>query len=168
MPSTNSTSTFFGLPLPSLNFGNNIIDVSSLTTLIGSTVGESLVLGTRGPAGLAWSSTSSFGLLWIIRGCINGASPGWLREVIGIRSGVSDSCLGMELNWYSIRSGAVRKSLSQAIGIVCDNHIEVIGCMVCRGGVEVNAFSYFRTNKRNPGNLITPSRLLVKSTCSTA
>lgn len=124
MSSNNSTSTFFGLPLPSLNFGNNIIDVSSLTTLIGSTVGESLVLGTRGPAGLAWSSTSSFGLLWIIRGCINGASPGWLREVIGIRSSVSDSCLGMELNWYSIRSGAIRKSLSQAIGIVCDNYIE--------------------------------------------
>lgn len=120
-----TTPTLFGLPLPSLNFGNNIVDVSSLTTLIGSTVGESLVLGNRGAAGIAWASTSSFGLLWIIRGCINGASPGWLREVTGVRSGVSDSSLGMELNRYSMRSQAIRKNLGPAIAIIADNVVEV-------------------------------------------
>ncbi|GJJ14367.1 hypothetical protein Clacol_008631 [Clathrus columnatus] len=120
--STSPSSTFFGLPIPSLNFGNNIIDVSSLTTLIGSTTGEILILGNRGPAGIAWASTSSFGILWMIRACVNGASPGWLREMIGIRSTISDSVLGMSLDWDSTHALKVRKKMPQAIAIVCENH----------------------------------------------
>ncbi|GJJ14360.1 hypothetical protein Clacol_008624 [Clathrus columnatus] len=119
--STSSNSTLFGLPLPSLNFGNNIIDVSSLTTLIGSTVGESLILGDRGAAGIAWASTSSFGTLWIIAACVNGASPGWLKEMIGIRTAVSDASLGMTLRCNSTHSQTVRKKMPQAIAIICDN-----------------------------------------------
>ena len=84
--------------LPSLNFGNGLIEIAALTTLIGSTTAGDLILGNRGAAGIVWGSISAFGSSSVIKACASAASPGWLRQMLGLRTTSSDGTVGMDLS----------------------------------------------------------------------
>ena len=84
--------------LSTINFGNGLIEIAALTTLIGSTTAGDLILGNRGAAGLVWGSISAFGASSVIRACASAASPGWLRQMLGLRTPLSDKATGMDLS----------------------------------------------------------------------
>ena len=111
------------LPLPTFNIGNGLINIAALTALVGSSTVESLVLGNRGAAGLPWAALSTFGNLSILKACVTGVSPGWLRETIGARNSLSDSILGMSLDLVQNLRGEskARRNAGEAVGIVCRN-----------------------------------------------
>ena len=97
MNSTPPTSAFsFNLQVP--NFGNGFVELAMLTTLVGPAAAENLVLGNHGAAGLAWATMSAFGTGQVISACFSAACIPWLREILGLRSKVADSSLGMELS----------------------------------------------------------------------
>ena len=97
MNSTKSTSAFgFNLQVP--NFGNGFVQLAMLTILVGPAAAESLVLGNHGAAGLAWATMSAISTGRVISACLSGACAPWLREIMGLRSKVIDSSLGMELS----------------------------------------------------------------------
>ncbi|KAJ7647925.1 hypothetical protein FB45DRAFT_1052331 [Roridomyces roridus] len=96
--------------LRSFNFSNNLVEVGALTALIGSSAAESLVLGNRGAAGVAWAATSSFGTISVVKACFCGANSGWLRETLGIRTAASDSAVGLELPHASSRAAKLRRN----------------------------------------------------------
>ena len=79
------------------NFGNGFVELAMLTTLIGPAAAETLILGNHGAAGLAWATMSAFGTGRVISACLSGACAPWLREILGLRSKLIDSSLGMEL-----------------------------------------------------------------------
>lgn len=108
----------------SFNIGSGLLEISALTTLIGSATGEALILGNRGAAGLAWASLSAFGSLSIVKGCVSGASSGWIREILLVRSKWSDMAVGMELD-LSWNSRLTRRSDEEAVGIICHSVIAV-------------------------------------------
>ncbi|KAF8716706.1 hypothetical protein AX14_012228 [Amanita brunnescens Koide BX004] len=113
-------------PVPditSINLGNGLIPVAALTTLIGSNIAETLALGERGPAGLVWSIASAFGAPSVIKACISGASPGWLRSLLGLRSIASDRAIGLDLKLARKYGQAikVRRTLDDdPLGVSCD------------------------------------------------
>jgi hypothetical protein len=83
---------------PILNFGNGLIEIAALTTLIGSSTAGDLILGNRGAAGLVWGSITTFGSSSVIKACASAASPGWLRQMLGLRTASSDKVIGMDLS----------------------------------------------------------------------
>ncbi|KAH8818793.1 hypothetical protein DL96DRAFT_1470873 [Flagelloscypha sp. PMI_526] len=99
---SNTTSTVLSPFTP----GNGMVEIATLTTLVGSSTAGILMFGTRGSAGLPWAAMSAFGALSIVRTCISGASPAWLRETLGIRDGMGDSILGLALNLEKDTRGA--------------------------------------------------------------
>ena len=104
----------------SLQVGTGLVEIAALTTLIGSSSAESLTLGDRGGAGVAWAAVSAFGSLSIIKGCISGASPDWLRQTLGVRSAASDGSTGLRLNLkskYRSNQDLARKGLDKARGV---------------------------------------------------
>ena len=104
----------------SLQVGTGLIEIAALTTLIGSSSAESLILGDRGGAGVSWASVSAFGSVSIIKGCISGASPDWLRQTLGVRSAASDGAIGLRLNLkskYRSNQDLARKGLGKARGV---------------------------------------------------
>lgn len=113
---SNSTSKD-PVSLPSLNLGNTLVEIGGLSALVGSSVAESLTFGSRGPAGIAWAATSSFGTVSVIKACISGAGSGWLRETLGIRSKLSDLAVGMDLKLDSHRALRVRHNLGDPLAI---------------------------------------------------
>ncbi|KAE9402482.1 hypothetical protein BT96DRAFT_547364 [Gymnopus androsaceus JB14] len=120
MSASNSSSRFLLTNLSNnLNLGNGLIDLSALTTLIGSTAAESLVLGNRGPAGVSWSAMSAFGTLSIIRACIGAAVSGWMRETLGLRTKSCDLAVGMHLGLDDARK--VRDGLGSPLAIMCEH-----------------------------------------------
>jgi len=96
------------LPFPAPNFGSAFVWLSSLTTFIGSSVAESLILGNEGGAGVAWAAMSAFGLMNIVKTCAGAASPGWMRTVIGARSENTDVALGLEVSSGQRGRGAMK------------------------------------------------------------
>ena len=96
--STNSNTPTFTFNLQVPDFGNGFVELAMLTTLVGPTAAETLVLGNHGAAGLAWATMSAFGTGRVIRACLSGACAPWLREIMGLRSKLIDSSLGMELS----------------------------------------------------------------------
>jgi hypothetical protein len=101
---------------------NGLIEIAALTTLIGSATAESLTLGSRGAAGMAWAAISAFGSFSIIKACVAAATPGWLRETLGVRSPRTDSAVGLSLNLLSRhmdREDRARKILGHAEAIMC-------------------------------------------------
>ena len=96
------------LPFPIPNFGNAFVELSALTTFIGSSVAESLILGNEGGAGVAWAAMSAFGLMDIVKTCVGAASPGWLRTVIGARSENTDVAVGLEVSSSQRGRGALK------------------------------------------------------------
>jgi hypothetical protein len=103
----------------SLKIGTGLIEIAALTTLIGSSTAESMVLGDKAGPGVAWASMSALGSLSVIKGCIAGASPNWLRETLGVRSAISDAALGLKLDLrsrYRSNQDLARKNLGKALG----------------------------------------------------
>ena len=121
-----------GFTFQSINFGNNLIEIGALTTLIGSTIAETLVLGDRGSAGLVWGTISTFGASSIIKACISGASPGWLRALLGLRGKASDIAMGLDLELARDSRGAVRvrSTFDAPLGISCDSKVGTILVLV--------------------------------------
>ncbi|KAJ6490068.1 hypothetical protein C8R45DRAFT_929364 [Mycena sanguinolenta] len=109
----------------SFGFSNNLVEVSALTALIGSSVAESMVLGNRGSGGLAWAATSSFGTISVVKSCCSAASSGWLRETLGIRTPLSDSAVGMCLPHDSARASKVRRNAGDPIALFCRRSTEM-------------------------------------------
>jgi hypothetical protein len=63
---------------------------------------------------------SAFGTLSIIKGCIAGASPNWLRETLGVRSAITDAAIGLRLDLrskYRSYQDLARKDLGKAVGV---------------------------------------------------
>ncbi|KIK65909.1 hypothetical protein GYMLUDRAFT_257836, partial [Collybiopsis luxurians FD-317 M1] len=118
MPPSNSSSNSLLDTLFEFNLGNGLIDLGALTTIIGSTVAESLVLGNKGSAGVSWSAMSAFGSFSIIRACIGAAVPGWMRETLGLRTKSCDLAVGMHLRLESARK--VRDGLGSPLAIMCE------------------------------------------------
>ncbi|KAI0293864.1 hypothetical protein B0F90DRAFT_1821759 [Multifurca ochricompacta] len=120
----NSTSvTSDDLGIQSINLGNDLVPFTALTTLIGSDIAEKLALGERGPAGLVWSIASVFGAPSVIKAFISGASPGWLRSLLGLRSIASDRAVGLDLKLArkSRQAIKVRRTFDhQPLGVSCD------------------------------------------------
>ncbi|PPQ98315.1 hypothetical protein CVT26_013634 [Gymnopilus dilepis] len=108
--------------LPSFNFGNGLVEVSALTTLVGSRIAATLVLGKKGPAGLVLGTMSAFGSSSIVKACASGASPGWLRQMLNLRAGISDSAVGMDLplSPSSRITHMVRSGLPDPLGVSCN------------------------------------------------
>jgi hypothetical protein len=75
-------------------YTNNLAHVAALTTLLGSKTAESLVLGSRGAAGLAWAAMSSFGSFHVIKARVAGCIPEWLRETLAVDSAICHTILG--------------------------------------------------------------------------
>lgn len=95
--STNSTTESGSSSFPTISLGNGLVELTALTTLVGSSITESFVLGNHGSVGLAWAPMSSFGIISVIKGCISGASPGWLRQTLGLRTTASDTAVGLDI-----------------------------------------------------------------------
>jgi hypothetical protein len=97
--------------------------IAALTTLVGSSAAESLLLGDRGFGGLAWAAISAFGALFVIKACVTGASASWLGVTLGVRNVVSDEALGTALSLERGRSNdeKARRNLGEALGIICKN-----------------------------------------------
>ena len=108
----------------SLDYGGGLIEIAALTSLIGSTTAESLILGNRGAAGLLWSTMSMFGALSVVKACIAAVIPAGLRETFGVRSKETDAALGLALtlNDKELRS---RHRFKGVCGIGC--RIAVVG-----------------------------------------
>ncbi|KAJ7728072.1 hypothetical protein B0H16DRAFT_1589458 [Mycena metata] len=103
----------------SFNFSNNLVEVSALPALIGSSIAESMVLGNRGSGGVAWAATSSFGTISVVKACCSAASSGWLRETFGIRTPSCDSAVGMYLPHDSARASRVRRNTAEPMALFC-------------------------------------------------
>jgi hypothetical protein len=96
-------------------FGTNLVDLAALTAIIGATTAESLVLGSRGAAGLPWAAMSAFGTLPLIKACIAASTPAWLRDTLGVNTAACQSALGFYLR--PGRGLAIRSMPTVAAGI---------------------------------------------------
>jgi hypothetical protein len=92
----NSTEPISGFSI--FNFGNGLIEIAALTSLIGSTAAQSLAIGDKGPAGLAWATMTIFGAMSIAMLFTASVTPGWLRDSVGVRSAKSDAVVGLSLD----------------------------------------------------------------------
>jgi len=81
-----------------LNFGNGLIEIAALTSLVGSAAAQSLALGDKGPAGLVWATMSIFGMMSIVALFTASSTPGWLRDSVGVRGPKSDAVVGLSLD----------------------------------------------------------------------
>ncbi|KAM5503877.1 hypothetical protein McanMca71_003862 [Microsporum canis] len=96
-----------------LNIGGGIVEIAALTALIGATTGESLILGSRGAAGLPWAAMSLFGTPFLIRACISARTPTWLREMIGVKNAKCDTMVGMSSRIERVaRSDVTQKNIA--------------------------------------------------------
>lgn len=129
--------------------GNNLVEIGALTALVGSSVAESLILGNRGPAGVAWGATSSFGTISVVRACFSGACSGWLRESLGVRAAASDEAVGLELAQDSNRAGNLRRRMSEPLAIFCHN-CRVIHLVYLHYN-PAHFIPLLRMSKREPG-----------------
>ncbi|KAJ5408072.1 hypothetical protein N7509_001955 [Penicillium cosmopolitanum] len=84
--------------LSSFNFGGSLVEITALTSLIGSTAAESLALGEKGPAGLVWAMMTVFGAIPVVKLFIATSTPGWLRESMGVSNAKSDAVVGLFQN----------------------------------------------------------------------
>ncbi|UKZ72241.1 uncharacterized protein TrAtP1_013183 [Trichoderma atroviride] len=76
---------------------------------------KELVMGNRGPVGLAWASTTTVGSLAAMKTCLAAAAPGWLREDFLLRDPTIDAAIGLTSNVN--RRSKRRKNRARALGI---------------------------------------------------
>jgi hypothetical protein len=103
------------------NLGNGLIEIAALTSLIGSAAAQSLALGDKGPAGLVWATMTVFGMISIVTVFTASATPGWLRDSIGVRGPRSDAVIGLSLDLKE--SFRCRGRGEPAKAIECEVHI---------------------------------------------
>lgn len=97
-----------------LKIGGGIIEIATLTALIGSSTAGALILGSKGAVGMVWATMSMFGTLSIVKACAAAATPAWLRESLGVRSPETDAALG-----YGLELGRKEfKARNQLLGTV--------------------------------------------------
>jgi hypothetical protein len=115
-----------------LGNGSGLVEIAALTALIGSTTAESLILGSRGAAGLPWASASAFGSLFLVRACIAAATPGLLRDTLGVRTATCDAAVGLNFNLKRISKGT--KGVAEAVGIrvVSQPEVPYVKCLFPR------------------------------------
>jgi hypothetical protein len=102
--------------------GSGLLEVSALAAVIGSATAESLALGNRGAAGLAWATMSIFGLVSVIKACIGAITPCSLRESLGVQNKASDAAVGISFDLDSKYRGfeqRAKENLGEAVGIIC-------------------------------------------------
>jgi hypothetical protein len=92
--STGLSAAAFG----SFNIGNGFIEIAALTSLIGSTTAQALVLGNKGVAGLVWATMTIFGGMSVVRAGVAAVTPGSLRDSFGLRSADIDAAVGLGLD----------------------------------------------------------------------
>ena len=119
------------------NLGNSLVEIAALTSLIGSTAAESLALGDKGPAGLVWAMMTVFGAMPVVKQFIATATPGWLRESMGVRSSRSDAVVGLYLDLNKAFKFQARGD--PAIAVECEIKVAQYTCsssstilMLCR------------------------------------
>lgn len=117
-----SSAADFGSARPTLAGG--IIEIAALTTLIGASTAESLMLGSRGAAGVLWASMSVFGVVALIKAAVTAATPSGLRETLGVRSMSTDQSIGLTVSIYQKNIHA-RLSLDPVVGI--QNELRKVG-----------------------------------------
>jgi hypothetical protein len=105
-PNIQQTNTAFSI-------GNGIVEIAALTALVGSTTAESLILGDRGAAGMAWAAMSSFGSLFLMKASLAAATPESLRETIGVGNERSNAAVGLNVPF-----SRAMKVTGQTVGIV--------------------------------------------------
>ena len=102
--------------------GRGLVEIVALATLLGSRTAGDLVLGNGGAAGLVWASISGFGCSSVIKTCAGAAAPGWLRQMLGIRTSLLDNTLGMDLPLGPEFKVArrMRTTLEDPLGVSCE------------------------------------------------
>lgn len=115
----NATDSVSGLGL--FNLGNGLIEIATLTSLIGSVAAQSLAMGDKGPAGIVWSTMTIFGAMSVITLFTATATPGWLRDSVGVRSAKSDAVTGLSLDLNKSFKYRGRGETAQAIE--CETYI---------------------------------------------
>lgn len=80
-----------------LTIGGGLVEIAALATLIGATTAQSLVLGSRGAAGLPFAGMSLFGTPFLIKACVSACTPSWLRETMGVKDIQSDAAVGSKM-----------------------------------------------------------------------
>ena len=108
--------------------GSGLIEITALTTLIGSSTTEQLTLGERGAGGLSWVGMSMFGSISILRSCVSASTPTWLRDTLGVRNPTTDAATGLTLDLsstYMDREDMARKNMKEALGVMCESRKQV-------------------------------------------
>ena len=108
-----------------VKLGSGLVEIAALTALIGSATAESLTLGNKGAPGLAWAASSTFGALSVVKACVAGATPGWLRDSLGVRNTTTDLAIGLSFDLesrYKDREDMARKNLGDPIGVMCEGY----------------------------------------------
>lgn len=80
------------------NLGNGLIEISALTSMIGSGTALRLALGNKGPGGFVWATMSSFGAMSVVKACLAAVIPAFLLDSLGARSQDVDAVLGYKLD----------------------------------------------------------------------
>lgn len=109
----------------SIKVGRGLVEIVALATLIGSSTASDLILGNKGAAGLVWGSISAFGCSSVIKACASAASTGWLRQMLGLRTGLSDKTFGMDLSLAPKSKVArrMRGMLDTPLGVSCNSNV---------------------------------------------
>jgi hypothetical protein len=123
-----------GSTLGLFNLGNGLIEIAALTSLIGSAAAESLALGDKGPTGLVWATMTIFGAMSVVTLFTATATPGWLRDSVGVRSAKSDAVVGLSLDLN--KSFKYRGRGEPAKAVECE--IQIVGQVNHHGRLMVN------------------------------
>jgi hypothetical protein len=104
-------------------FGNGMVEISAVATLVGAPIAECLTVGLKSAACLPWASISSFGLLHVPKAALAAAVPDWLREALGLQNENVEAAIGLCLSLYEEKQARSRVDLGdvKAIGIEYDD-----------------------------------------------
>jgi hypothetical protein len=110
---------------------SGLIEITALTTLIGSSTTEQLTLGDRGAGGLSWVGMSMFGSISILKSCVSASTPTWLRDTLGVQNSTTDGAIGLGLDLsstYMDREDMARKNMKEVLGVTCESRKHVSDC----------------------------------------
>jgi hypothetical protein len=128
-------------------FGNGIVEISAVATLVGAPIAESLTVGLKSAACLPWASVSTFGLLHVAKAALAAAVPDWLREALGLQNANVEAAIGLCLSLYGEKQARSRVDLGdvKAIGMDYDdksNHDLDTNDDLPRGVKQIRSLSF--------------------------